>query len=281
MSHEIDQPTAVERMMFQMVVPLMAIPPEGTPAFVTSGFIVEVEGWWFWITAEHSFDFLDEYLKREPHAAVSFRPSFDPQRTGVLFAYKPTHALRLARESEKSLREPSDREDLCFFLEHWRDQDIGIYLLEDYYAQNLRAAGVVPLREENIWKVDEEFLSEWKEKPDIRYYISGAPASEVELDDRGVPMAWSLKALRLGTKDLHQPMPTFEPWWTAEEHRGGVHGMSGGPILIVCEGRVFWVGVQSSQIGADGKTPREIRMSLAAYLYELLGAIVASLATGA
>lgn len=205
--------------------------------FCYSGFVIEICGRWCFMTADHVFKDIDNWISkgRIKLLKCGLADYFSAEakvKEPLHFAYEDVHKI------------PVDQGGM----------DLGLIPLRDYYCMNLKANGVLPLS-----------VAPWKDHspPPFDYYaLLGLPEEEMELQDRigarGPQVGYSMNLSLVGVQALEcpppdrvvSPIPRFAGVLLDDRQLDSVKGMSGGPILGISKVEGTWhcscVAVQGS-----------------------------------
>lgn len=200
---------------------------------IISGFIVEIEGAWFYMTAGHVIDEIREGLKIGGKFDVW---RFGDQTAGNVF---------------KGIPVPYD-----FNIDNWlvlRDDNIGldyaVVVLAGLYRQNLEAGGVVPIARKAWGTYVDSGHNQW--------ILVGIPAETVEYRQRRfltarvvmVPLEPAQEPPSAGDKIQNKFFGKLKFDSANTKTPQSIEGMSGGPIFATRKSRKnlkYWViGVQS------------------------------------
>jgi len=236
----------------------VSIPALGLPnGFgLYSGFVVEVENEWLFITAEHAFTRTDETaglntaLARYPSASIAFQPlGLDPKRAaGNVVPFRLDECRRfatsrLATERQADL-EPAE-------LAAMRAADCECILLKDLYVDNLRSVGVCPLTWESVPSLSDREASKAVDAPgDRAIEVCGVPSSLTTVEAETAGLWFYCLPLKLESVD-NPPILELSRLW-GEPDIDDIKGMSGGPVVYLGADQPYLVGIQIAQIKREG-----------------------------
>lgn len=258
---------------------------QGSRYLTRSGFIVEVEGRWLWMTAGHVIDGIEDFLREDGEA--DFYLNWPPDPTWPIpFVYADADRLSMS-QLVKHHRElmPDSHEHQADFFNALEDADIGYLVLRPLYVKNLEAAGVVPLRWNQVRSPSDEDIAS-VDADGLQLFLFGIPESSWMNDRGGVnPMAtFKSLALRLprdldrdGPHVLASPKLRFVPDFGPDLHIGSLVGMSGGPIMVLGGAEPLLIAVQSAQLSTGRGTPRELIGIRSDRVLDLIRAITATI----
>lgn len=136
------------------------VPPATEQKFFASGFVIELEGTWYLVTAGHVFNAIRDYLTRHPQLAHTFvvhagLGTFSPNRELARFAYR----------------------DPVFCVDRREGLDFGAIRLMPLEQALLQANGIIAV-EERVW--DQDLPEQFSE-----FALLGLPEQNMDLDTPG------------------------------------------------------------------------------------------------
>lgn len=249
---------------------------------IYSGFAVEINGRWMWVTASHVFDHIDSRINSVQGPEFDFNlfkmewlvPRHSLEK-GAYFTYKPGIALRFdelakARLAARAYSGNPENELLKAVADH---ADVGVLLLSEYDMRVLSGLGVEPLRKPDVVSVSPEFFRTTDPRA-WQLLIAGIPSETIRLDEDSGEGTLSIMTLPLGF--IRKQKPTFpnaklRPRWPASLHAGDIMGMSGGPILAIGpNGEVRLGGIQSKRKGSSQSRPKYLKVIVPEAFFDIL-----------
>lgn len=225
----------------------------GKQIAVISGFVFDVKGQWFLISAEHAFvgwegePGLDQVIATHPEVAITLQP-FHQQgtTTGTVFRVDPE-----ARFGTGALAEAwKDRVgDLTYLA--MKSADIIAMPLSDYYEKNLAAVGVTPFTWDQVRNVSIKEATKLLSGQTVTARLMGVPATSVQSGETSFS-AWHLR-LPVEPAGEEPPFSYWNPTWDADRVPYDVKGTSGGPIVIFGADKPYVLAIQVAQDRVDGK----------------------------
>lgn len=265
---------------FVSICVYMPYQPEERQFAPFSGFVFDVEGQWFLVTAEHVFTGHDEHvgldklLELHPETIVELQPFWGGRSTATRFNASQPNRLTTSQLAEmwRERVEPH-------IYEAMKGADLIAIALSEYYEQHLKAVGVEPLGWDQVQLIDKEEAMELLKGETVSTKLFGIPEKGVETKD-GVASAWLLR-LPVAPAGEEPPFTYWEPTWDAENVPYDVRGTSGGPIMLLGAKTPYFMGIQIAQGRVDGQ--RRLKAVNAFAFFEFLASWVqyATAQTGA
>ncbi len=218
---------------------------------VFTGFVIEVNDRWIWITASHVKEELFTIIGRE-HTCFFWVPSRArdlPSNFQNRVFWDPFNAVKI--DLPKMLDGPDGPgHEMIYNDKGIPLVDICFYPLKDLYAKNLRAGGVTPLRvTRNMYdKLQRDF-----EEHEFQVVVIGVPASSVKRDELNDITEASICVLKVNVESADEDgRLQLVPGWRSDFHLEDLHGVSGGPILVASPNACVPLAVQSTQVRKTG-----------------------------
>lgn len=214
-----------------------------------SGFVVEIEGHWLWITADHVFD--PKYngldlIEGNHNFVATLNPITANPSDRLIFSYKTANRTRVTEHALK-LCEDLDPEnpDNAEFIKIAQNLDVGALFLEDYYVAHLKAIGVRPLSGEELFEDREEVLEEMCKSRSC-LAVAGIPKNSIIRTPTGTDQ--NFKVLAVKSAGIYTPpLCEFIDDFPEELHSGSLVGCSGGPIFFTTGTKTVVVAVQYAE----------------------------------
>ncbi|MGV3616457.1 MAG: hypothetical protein ACO1SV_14095 [Fimbriimonas sp.] len=182
---------------------------------IRSGFVLEVEDHWFWVTAGHVIEEIEQFLNAGGEVVAAFLLDLQPRYVDPIpFAF---------------LRAPRSH----FYIDE--NVDIGWVYLADLYRRNLEANEVIAIRQRDIAPPTEQGDAYWMIgfPEEFNHLSAKDEVAQVQMTPTPLPL------LRLDDETTKQGYlrlrfhvrPEFAI--SGERHLSSVVGMSGGPVLML------------------------------------------------
>jgi hypothetical protein len=213
---------------------------------ISSGFVLDVSGSWFLVTADHV---VRDLLQKAEPGFVCISKNGDPLSHPIPFNLTDDNTVKLRQLASDTLdtERPEDANDL-HWLQHLANLDIEAIWLDNLYIESLSRAGVQPFSRDDI--LDVESLPT---DGDFELYVAGFPAVSVETTETRYSQVLKILPITLKSLDGRDRF-VFEPGFGLASFKG----MSGGPVMLIVFDRLWLVGVQSAQVGVEGKPPSQL-----------------------
>ena len=224
--------------------------------YVLSGFVVNFCEHWFWITAAHCSQIIEELVETNEPADLAF----------VSFS-GGTHTTSLERQDcnfvdgQESLRSYArDHPDLGITDDQIKFFDVAIMPIPDQLQFELMNLGVKPFANEDVLP-GEETITECMDKEGKALFACGIPKGTYELDRAKATFGFTVSLLPLhpdpdeddssvvdkrviSSEGFFRWIPTC---WDQGQWVGTLGGVSGGPTVLVSDGRLLLVGVTTRE----------------------------------
>jgi len=222
-----------------------------------SGFLVDLDGQWIWITAGHCIDFLDQRLEAGTSPIVMISLPWDAKGP-IHLDYKSVlgisfNTFTAMADHSQGTWTVEQRE----IMRQRRFSDLGFIVFRERNIQHLRKAGAVPFQREQI-RLYEPNECDGIDPNLCHFFIFGVPLNSV--DSVATPENPTYRFKALGVRGSRNADGTpcepdgvlmfFDPAWPATEHQGSVNGMSGGPVVLLGWDRPVVVGVLKEEAGS-------------------------------
>ncbi len=233
-----------------------------------SGFVVEINHEWFWVTADHIIDENHDGLRSiedRIDVNLSLIALCDQSGHKTHFRFKTEDCVRMPLLTKMQLSRLESKSNEEQYVESISDDlDLAAIYFSKYYMDHLKAVGVLPLKESE-WLFDPEENKETFD--DYVLCLAGIPQNSYVPDNTGLNMTF--KTLSIDSSRYEPPFFYCIPAWESDTHVGSLVGFSGGPIFIADRQKTALLGVQFS-VTKQG----ELRAIDATCLLELLRQVI-------
>lgn len=214
-----------------------------------SGFVVEIEGAWIWITADHVFDPAHGALditEGDDKFIVTLNPLMNDPKDRLIYAYRKKNRIRLteaASAAAMNLGSPSvENRRLRRIAKHF---DIGALFLDNYYVQHLKYVGLQPLSGSEIFAESEEEMNDLlQNSPSL--CLAGIPTNSIDRTETGINSSFKILFVQ-PLRAYSPPLMKFLPDYAKVDHDGSLEGFSGSPIFVTDGQQTILVAVQYAQ----------------------------------
>jgi len=235
--------------------------------------VVEAGSHWFWATSEHSIRALNKFSGNYQGCQFALHAPADRSAEGIQFSFPDRERAFLTSEDVRGvMSEGGFTLEEKRFLNEQTQLDVAFVHLDEFYADQLKVAGVSPFKAEDVWQnYHESAYSRLSETGGVAFFFAGVPASSIRLAASGVPESWTYKFLPIMFDSVEEPTILFRPMWESLAHEGSVLGMSGGPVVGVSfsSQAVYWFGVQSRELSLFGSLEK-LRVAPATFAYQVM-----------
>ena len=237
---------------------------------IFSGFIVDVDGIWFWITASHCSEEITKIAEMPDSLLGMVVLTGHPKlRFEVGKSQWQPIDFRL-KLKEYCARHPNSgltKEDIELF-------DLSAWIIPDLARCYLLERGVVPVDRKHLLP-DIDQAKRLVEDSEKRWYVAGIPQKTHSLStDRTITFApWFVPLHPNPDTDRHpderRVMYTeghywwIPSWMEFEQSEGGIRGMSGGPVVLDCGEEFYVLGIATQQDPAPPFRPKYIGVTSA------------------
>lgn len=241
----------------------------GQREYAFSGFVVELDGHWMWVTAAHVLDEIEKIERIIGPCDYALKSASSPMREAIPFRFHNAERIDVPVLAETFLKSSKDLgPNGPDFFKCLRQLDISCLWLEELYSLNLAVNGVVPFKHHQIGYQDGALRARSFEF-ERQILLAGFPTSDFEFDDDGDLSLMVVKVLPIHPTNTDEPTYEFEPLWNESLHFGSVCGMSGGPIVATGFGHPILIGVQSSEIISSRSGPSKVKVAETANFFSL------------